>query len=81
MQRYDQFFNIRPYALELLRELSAIYEIIVFSASTKEYVTAICHYLDPERKYISQILSRDNCYVTPTGYLIKDLRVLDNRNL
>jgi CTD small phosphatase-like protein 2 len=73
--------NVRPYALECLRELSEYYEIIVFTASHACYANVVLDYLDPNEQYIQQRLFRDSCVVTDEGVHIKDLRVIGNRNL
>eukprot|EP00828_Plagiopyla_frontata_P036069 TRINITY_DN47700_c0_g1_i3.p1 TRINITY_DN47700_c0_g1~~TRINITY_DN47700_c0_g1_i3.p1 ORF type:complete len:153 (+),score=14.52 TRINITY_DN47700_c0_g1_i3:269-727(+) len=72
----NYFFNIRPYAIQFLKRLSQFYELIIFSASTEHYITAILNYIDPAHTLISHHLSRNNCYVSPQGYFVKDLRVI-----
>ena len=73
--------NIRPYCLEFLEKMSLLYEIIIFTASAFDYATEIINFIDPERKYISGILVRENCMETKIGFFIKDLRIVKNRNL
>lgn len=73
--------NVRPYALEILRELSAYYEIVVFTASHACYANVVLDYLDPHEQYIEHRLFRDSCVVTEEGVHIKDLRVIGNRNI
>jgi len=41
----------------------------------------VLDYLDPEKKYISYRLFRENCIQSDVGVYIKDLRVIKNRNL
>eukprot|EP00826_Nyctotherus_ovalis_P028119 TRINITY_DN2214_c0_g2_i7.p1 TRINITY_DN2214_c0_g2~~TRINITY_DN2214_c0_g2_i7.p1 ORF type:complete len:358 (+),score=43.55 TRINITY_DN2214_c0_g2_i7:99-1172(+) len=71
---------IRPYAVKLLQELSKVYEIIIFTAAEKCYADAILDVLDPEKKFISKRIYRENCIIKDK-YTTKDLRVLENRNL
>lgn len=73
--------NVRPYAIEILDELSKYFEIIVFTASHSCYANVVLDYLDPQNKYIHHRLFRDNCIVTEEGLYIKDLRIFANRNL
>jgi len=73
--------NVRPYALEILRELSSYYEIVVFTASHACYANVVLDYLDPHEQYIQHRLFRDSCVVTEEGVHIKDLRVIGNRNI
>jgi len=73
--------NIRPYAIELLKELSQHFEVIVFTASHACYANVVLDYLDPHQQWIHHRLFRDSCVVTDEGVHIKDLRVIGNRNL
>jgi len=73
--------NVRPYAIEILKELSQYYEIVVFTASHACYANVVLDYLDPHEQYIHHRLFRDSCVVTEEGVHIKDLRVIANRNL
>ena len=66
--------------MELLKTLSKIYEIVVFTAAQKSYADSILNLLDPENKYISYRLYRDSCINRGSKH-IKDLRILRNRDL
>lgn len=71
--------NIRPHAREILKNLSKIYEVGVFTASHQCYAEEVVKNLDPENKYISMLLTRQNCVELDTSIFVKDLRVLKNR--
>jgi len=73
--------NIRPYALEILKEASQHFEVIVFTASHSCYANVVLDYLDPHGQYVHHRLFRENCVVTDEGVYVKDLRILGNRNL
>jgi len=73
--------NIRPYVIDCLKELSQLYEIIVFTASHSCYANVVLDYIDPKEQYIHHRLFRESCIQTDQGIYIKDLRVLANRNL
>jgi CTD small phosphatase-like protein 2 len=73
--------NIRPHTVEVLKELSALYEIIVFTASHSCYASVVLDYLDPKYEFIHHRLYRERCVQTQEGIYIKDLRVLANREL
>lgn len=77
---FEAGINVRPHTQSVLAELSKYCEIIVFTASHANYANKIINYLDPQSKWISYRLFRDNCILTPQGVHIKDLRVI-NRNL
>lgn len=72
--------NIRPHAIECLKELSAYFELIVFTASHPYYAERVIEILDPDKKIFSHRLFRVNCIHTENGMYIKDLRIL-NRDL
>jgi Dullard-like phosphatase family protein len=73
--------NIRPYAIEILKEMSQHFEVIVFTASHSCYANVVLDYLDPHGQYVHHRLFRESCVVTDEGVYIKDLRILGNRNL
>jgi Dullard-like phosphatase family protein len=73
--------NVRPYAIECLRELSQHFEIIVFTASHSCYANVVLDYLDPHEEFIHHRMFRESCVVSDEGLHIKDLRVIGNRNL
>jgi len=57
----DAKIIIRPYTSVLLKELSKIFELIIYTASHASYANAIIDYLDPDGKYISHRFYRENC--------------------
>ena len=70
--------NIRPYSREILYKLSKIYEIIIFTASSKQYADKVISLLDPEEKIISHRFYREHC-IKYQNFYVKDLRILENR--
>ena len=73
--------NVRPYAIECLKEANKNYQVVVFTASHKFYADVVLNFLDPKRELIHHRLYREHCYQTADGVYIKDLRILKNRNL
>jgi len=73
--------KIRPYLNEFLKSMSLLYEIIIFTAGADYYANAIINYLDPGKELISDMLTRQNCMETKNGFVIKDLRIIRNREL
>ena len=68
-------FFIRPYCFEFLNQLNEFYEIITFTAGTKEYADNILNLLDPGNEIIKYRLYRQ--HVTILGCSIyKDLNKL-----
>lgn len=72
--------NVRPYALECLREANKDFEVFVFTASHPCYANVVLDYLDPKKELIHQRFFRDSC-INMGGVYIKDLRIFANRNL
>jgi len=78
---YTVFVKIRPHLEYFLKELSPIYEIIAFTSGSPEYAKIITyHVLDPIEQYFSEVISRNSC-VPNSGKMIKDLRVIANRQI
>merc|ERR1719163_1596511 len=74
--------NKRPYLNEFLTELKKHFEVIVFTAGTKNYAKQILKWIDPEHKKIDYLLTRKHCIpVIQNGKVIfvKDLRILNRR--
>lgn len=69
--------NIRPYAKDILRNLSKYFEIIVFTASHSCYANVVIDYLDPNQEWVHHRLFREHCSHSAEGMYIKDLRVID----
>lgn len=72
---------LRPHLFDFLNYVSQFFEIIVFTASEKNYADAILNYIEKERKYFSKRLYRDSCLFLQPYLYIKDLDILSNRNL
>mmetsp|Transcript_32997 Transcript_32997/g.32698 ORF Transcript_32997/g.32698 Transcript_32997/m.32698 type:complete len:393 (-) Transcript_32997:230-1408(-) len=72
--------NIRPYAREVLKEASAEFEVIIFTASQKCYADVVIDFLDPTGEFVHHRLFRENC-INVQGVFIKDLRILANRRI
>lgn len=80
-EKVDAGINVRPFAKQLLEELSKVCEIIVFTASHECYANVVLNHLDPKRDLVAHRLFRSQCWQTEEGVYIKDLRVLKNRSL
>lgn len=72
---------VRPFAKEIIVQLSQYYEIVIFTASHACYANIVLNILDPQNKYISYRLFREHCHKTKEGIFVKDLRVISNRDL
>ena len=77
----DAGINIRPYAIECLKEANKYFQVVVFTASHQSYADVVLDYLDPNHDLIQYRLYRDSCIQSPEGVYIKDLRIIKNRLL
>lgn len=71
---------LRPGVKSFLENISKEYEIVVFTASKKEYANVILDFLDPENKIFSHRLYRESCIPLFGKIFIKDLRIISDRN-
>jgi CTD small phosphatase-like protein 2 len=69
----------RPGLMEFLQKISENFEILIFTASIKEYADAVLNYLDPENKFFQHRFYRQNCISVKNKIFIKDLRIFVNR--
>jgi len=68
-------FFVRPYCFDFLRELNDIYEIVTFTAGTKDYADNILNILDIDNNIIKYRLYRE--HTTILGFTVyKDLSKL-----
>jgi len=77
-------FNIRPYAIECLKEANKHFEVIVFTAGTRNYANTILDVLDPTGELIQHRLFRDSCVevlADDNTLFVKDLRIFEGRSL
>lgn len=77
---YKVYVKIRPFYDECMESLASLYEIVVFTAAEQEYADAILDILDTE-KYISKRLYRQHCIPVEDKYFVKDLRIIEDREL
>lgn len=71
---------IRPFTSEFLDIISKEHKIIVYTASVEEYAEKIVQVIDPQRKFIDQVLSREHCAFVG-GLFVKDLEIAIHREI
>lgn len=80
-ERAEAGINLRPYAMDCLRQANEQFQVVVFTASHQSYADVVLDWLDPKRELIQYRLYRDSCMETEEGVFIKDLRIIKNRKL
>lgn len=70
--------NVRPGACQFLQNMSANFEVVIFTASMKYYADRILKILDPTKQFISHVFYRESCAKTRLDKLVKDLSVFGN---
>ena len=55
-------------------------ELMVWTAGHPEYANSVIDFIDPDKNIFDVRLFRDQCYISPKGLYIKDLRMI-NRDL
>lgn len=71
---------MRPFMKDLLLRFKPTCELIVWTAGHPEYANSVIDFIDPEKEIFDVRLFRDQCYISPKGLYIKDLRMI-NRDL
>ncbi|KAJ3452389.1 non-specific serine/threonine protein kinase [Anaeramoeba flamelloides] len=66
----------RPHLKHFLERCSQLFEVVVFTAGTKEYADIILDELDPNNELISHRLYRDSCKQVESYTHVKDLTLL-----
>ena len=80
------YFNVRPYATQMLKTLSKYYEIVVFTAGTQDYADMIINNLPGNenikyRLYRRHTIQENDVYIKDLGILGRDLKktlIVDN---
>eukprot|EP00041_Stephanoeca_diplocostata_P026374 m.710011 g.710011 ORF g.710011 m.710011 type:complete len:326 (+) comp22949_c0_seq4:1017-1994(+) len=69
------FARFRPHVAEFLQRVADMYEVVLFTASRKDYANKVLELLDVHKTLIQHRLFRMHC-VCLDGTYVKDLRVL-----
>ena len=72
---------IRPHLFEFLDYASENFNLIVFTASDKNYANSILNFIEKKKKYFIKRLFRDSCVYLNPGISIKDLRIFSDVTL
>jgi CTD small phosphatase-like protein 2 len=68
------YVKYRPHLQEFLQQMSQMFEVCVFTASTQAYADAVLDRIDPQKVLIQHRLYRQHCVLHDEHkYLVKDL--------
>ena len=69
-------YTVKRFGLDaFLFEMSQLFEIIVFTASQKQYADKVVAQID-QKKRISYVLNRDHCIIINKAYYLKNLKIM-----
>ncbi|CAD8137385.1 unnamed protein product [Paramecium octaurelia] len=76
-EKVNAGINIRPFAEKMIKLLSDVCEVMIFTASHECYANEVINYLDPQSRVRRRIF-RDSCVTDEnSNYYIKNLEVID----
>jgi len=85
--RVDGNFNgrvqvkLRPGLKTFLEFAASNFEVILFTSAVKEYADEVIKVIDPENRFFSHRFYRGDCINLCENFLVKDLRIINNRHL
>ena len=73
---------IRPWMKEFLDYAVQEFDLVIFTASDKQYANEIIDFIEKDKKYFKMRLYRNHCLFIEPGLYIKDLRIFsDYKNI
>lgn len=76
---HQPLVNYRPYLDLFLEEMSKYYNLVLFTASYREYAEKLLNKIDKNSEHILNVLARENCTKYNNNF-IKDFRIVLNKN-
>lgn len=73
-------FNVRPGVEKFLKTMGEHFQIVVFTASDRQYAKTVLDYIDHQQA-VCRLMTRDSCSFTRAGYVVKDLRIFKDKDL
>ena len=77
---FSSVLILRPGLIDFLKNMKQIYELIIFTSGTLEYVIPIIQIIEKKEKFFEYILYRKHISILKNGEYYKDLNLL-NRNV
>jgi hypothetical protein len=67
---------LRPYLYEFLHDMKSLYELIIFSENSQEYVQPIIDLIQKKEKYFDYVICKQFISYDTNGHEIKDISLL-----
>jgi Dullard-like phosphatase family protein len=78
---YDVYgVKFRPYLHEFIQRMSKLYDLAVYTASSRDYADAVMDIFDPKRTIFCSRLYRENC-LPAAGMNIKNMRNFEGKDV
>lgn len=71
----EKKFKLRPGCIQFLKDMSQIFEVVIFTAAAQDYADFILNYIEKESRFIRHRLYRQHC-IHEDGVYVKDLSLL-----
>lgn len=79
-QQIELGVNFRPFVLQFLYLAREMFDLGIFTASTREYAEPMLLLLDPRRELFKVRLFREDCICMTEALFLKELRIIGNRH-
>ena len=73
--KFKIFVSVRPGTYQFIEDLAEHYDVVLFTASLREYADPVMDILDPKGRAVSRLF-REHC-VLINNQLVKDLSCLE----
>lgn len=73
--------KIRQHLEDVLQYLSTMFEICVFTAGEQGYADTVLDFIDADYQIIKHRLYRQHCVQAAPGVYVKDLRIIQDRDM
>jgi len=71
----EKKFKLRPGCIQFLKDMSQLFEVVIFTADAQDYADFILNYIDKDNSFIHHRLYRQHC-ILEEGVYVKDLSLL-----
>jgi Dullard-like phosphatase family protein len=77
LENKTYFVHLRPYVKAFLNLMSKYFNLILYTASQKQYADKVLNLLDPHKNLFCLRLYRDSCYRFSKNFLLKSIQIIE----